>query len=282
MTETQLCYFIAYLGDQGLMSSSIKGYLSAIRQLQIRAGLPDPDCGRMPQLQQMLRGVKTTRGREGRPTQRKRPITAQIMRQLRGIMGEENMMLWAACTVAFFGFLRTGEFTVPSQREYDPKVHLNVGDVSANHPCNPDVVHIKVKKSKTDPCYLVVLGKSGDDLCPMKALVGYLRKRGLNPGPLFIQKNSHPLTKPAFVSFVKERMERLGYDPGGYSGHSFRAGAATTAAKAGVEESVIKALGRWESSTYLIYVRLSPSDLRGMARRMVEAPDESERREGER
>ena len=53
-----------------------------------------------------------------------------------------------------------------------------------------------------------------------------------------------------------ERMERLDYDPGGYSGHSFRAGAATTAAKAGVEDSVIKALGRWESSAYLIYMRL--------------------------
>ena len=89
----------------------------------------------------------------------------------------------------------------------------------------------------------MVLGKSGDDLCPVKALVGCLRKRGLNPGPLFIQKSGHPLTKPAFVSFVKERMERMGYDPGGYSGYSFRAGAATTAAKVGVEDSVIEALG---------------------------------------
>ena len=258
MTETQLCYFIVYLGDQGLMSSSIKGYLSAIRQLQIRVGLPDPDSERMPWLQRMLRGVKTTRGKEGRPTQRKRPITAQIMRHLRGIMGEENTMLWAGCSVAFFGFLRTGEFTVLSQGEYDPEVHLNVGDVLANHPCNPDVIHIKLKKSETDPCYqgwVVVLGRSGNDLCPVKAPVGYLRKRGLNPGPLFIQKNGHPLTKPAFVSFVKERMERLGYDPGGYSGHSFRAGVATTAAKVGVEDLVIKALGRWESSAYLICVK---------------------------
>ena len=58
------------------------------------------------------------------------------------------MMLWAGCSMAFFGFLRTGEFTVLSQGEYDPEVHLNVGDVSANHPCNPDVIHIKLKKSK--------------------------------------------------------------------------------------------------------------------------------------
>ena len=63
-------------------------------------------------------------------------------------MEEENMMLWAGCSMAFFGFLRTGEFTVLSQGEYDPEVHLNVGDVSANHPCNPDVIHIKLKKSK--------------------------------------------------------------------------------------------------------------------------------------
>ena len=121
------------------------------KELQIRAGLPDPDCGRMPWLQQMLRGVKTTRGMEGRPIQRKQPIMAQIMRHLRGIMGEENTM-WAAFSVAIFGFLQTGEFTVPSQKEYDPEVHLNVGDVSTN-PCNPNVIHIKLKKSKTDPCY---------------------------------------------------------------------------------------------------------------------------------
>ena len=177
-------------------------------------------------------------------------------------MGEENTMLWAGCSVAFFGFLWTGEFTVPSQGEYDPEVHLNVGDVSANHPCNPDVIHIKLKKSKTDPCYqgwVVVLGKSGDDLCPVKALVGYLRKR-VEPRPLVYSEERPSLDE---ARLVKERMERLGYDPGGYSGHSFRAGVATTAAKVGVD-SVIKALGRWESSANLIYVRLSPSDLRGM------------------
>ena len=39
---------------------------------------------------------------------------------------------------------------------------------------------------------------------------------------------------------------------------------------------------RWESSAYLIYVRPTPRDLRGMGRRMVEAPDESERRDDER
>ncbi|XP_003389721.1 PREDICTED: uncharacterized protein LOC100640846 [Amphimedon queenslandica] len=264
------------------MASSLKSYLSAVRQLQIQAGFPDPEIGRMPRLQQILKGIKTTRGQEGRATQRKRPITANIMRQLKSVMDKNDTMLWAACNVAFFGFLRTGEFTVPSVGSYDPKVHLNMGDVSANHPSNPDVIHIKLKKSKTDPCYqgrVVVLGKSGEDLCPIRALLDYLRKRGMKSGPLFIQEKGHPLTKTNFVSRVKEKLERLGYNSGDYSGHSFRAGAATTAAKAGVEDSIIKALGRWESSAYLLYVRLRPEDLRGMARRMAREHKDSKERQ---
>ena len=277
MSEAQLCYYAASLGEQGLMASSIRGYLSAVRQLQIRAGLPDPEVGKMPRLQQILKGVKTSRGREGRATQRKRPITGTVMKQLYAVVGSEDTMVWAACSVAFFGFLRTGEFTIPSQGAYDPKIHLNVGDVSADHPTNPQVIHIKLKKSKTDPCYqgrVIVLGRSGEELCPVRALMGYLRKRGMKTGALFIREGGEPLTKPQFVTWVREKLERIGYDPREYSGHSFRAGAATTAARAGVEDSIIKALGRWESSAYLIYVRLNPEDLRDIARRLVKAPQE--------
>ena len=42
LTEDQLCTFVAHLMDDGLQHSSIKGYLSAIRCLQIVIGLRDP------------------------------------------------------------------------------------------------------------------------------------------------------------------------------------------------------------------------------------------------
>ena len=43
-----------------------------------------------------------------------------------------------------------------------------------------------------------------------------------------------------------------------YAGHSFQISAATTAASAGIQDSTIQTLDRWQSSCYLLYVRLDP------------------------
>ena len=70
-----------------------------------------------------------------------------------------------------------------------------------------------------------------------------------------------PLTREVFVAKVREALSEAGFDPLKFAGHSFRIGAASTAARRGVEDSLIKTLGRWQSSAYLLYVRIPQEHL---------------------
>ena len=54
-------------------------------------------------------------------------------------------------------------------------------------------------------------------------------------------------------------MQALGLPYADFAGHSLRTGAATAAARAGVEDSLIHTLGRWNSSAFLAYIR-TPQD----------------------
>lgn len=65
-------------------------------------------------------------------------------------------------------------------------------------------------------------------------------------------------------------MEETGYPASRFAGHSFRIGAATTTGRCGVPESLIKTLGRWESSAYMCYMRKSPETLQAVSRILVE------------
>ena len=57
-SENILCYFAACLGQEGLASSTIRNYLSGVCQIQIAAGFPDPLIDHMPQLRQVLKGIR--------------------------------------------------------------------------------------------------------------------------------------------------------------------------------------------------------------------------------
>ena len=63
--------------------TSIKLYLSAICQLQIEQGLPDPFKTPMPMLEQVVKGIKVRQGKDGRIPRRKLSITPDILRRIR-------------------------------------------------------------------------------------------------------------------------------------------------------------------------------------------------------
>ena len=105
------------------------------------------------------------------------------------------------------------------------------------------------------------VGRTGTDICPVVAILNYLVIKGRAIGLLFISTDGAFLTQQVFVTAVRKVLESAGVDQSKYCGHSFCIGAATTAAAQGVEDSVIKTLGRWESTAYLQYVHIKESSL---------------------
>ena len=63
------------------------------------------------------------------------------------------------------------------------------------------------------------------------------------------------------VEQIRSILSRIGVPQHHYAGHSFRIGAATTAALAGVEDSTIQALRRWHSTAFLQYIRIPKEHL---------------------
>ena len=184
VTEPGLINFVAFAVNQGLKYQTIKSYLSAIRHLQTSVGGGDPRVGSMPQLELALRG--TRKEQAGQPTRTRLPITPSILWKLRQLWDQQasnwdNVMLWAACCLVFFGFLRSGELSAPEEGEFDPGQHLSFSDVALDDPANPKVVSVRIKQSKTDPFRLgftIFLGRTGTHLCPVAALLSYMALRG--------------------------------------------------------------------------------------------------------
>ena len=217
---------------------------------------------------------------ESRSTSRSRtrlPITISIMRQLKTVWmtanpAADHIMLWAAACTGFFGFLRAGEFTVPSPSEYDSDVHLNLSDMAIDDHRLPSMIRLCIKQSKTDPFRQgihVFLGKTEAAVCPVQAIIRYIGVRRSDPGPLFIRSSGVPLTRTFLVSELKVALRSLKVDESLYNGHSFRIGAATTAAQQGLQDSLIQTLGRWRSEAYKIYIKLPREQLAAVSRTLA-------------
>ena len=229
-TEQTLVLFVAYMA-QSCCHATIRVYLSAIRHFHITQGLGDPLTGKL-QLQLVLRGVRRKKPSLG---DARLPITPLILQAILSVVQAApheytNIMMWAACCLGFFAFLRCGEFM--TNAEFDTQQHLSDRDIAVDNYDNPSLLSIHLKQSKTD-----------QDRVGITLYVG------------------RTLSRQALISWLRSTLSTAGIDSTHFSGHSFRIGAASTAAARGVAESTIQTLGRWKSESFRRYIRIPREEL---------------------
>ena len=177
-------------------------------------------------------------------------------------------MYWAVATLCFFGFFRLGELLLSDAS----LPHLSWGDMTYDHASEPSMMKVHLRSSKCDQYGKgadVFVGKTGNTLCPVAACLAYLTVRGkTEPGAFLLKSDRQPLLKPVFVSELRKALGALGLHQAAYAGHSFRICAATAAAAAGVEDSTIQLMGRWNSAAFLGYIKLPALSLRRLPREL--------------
>ena len=272
--------FIAHMGAQGLAASTIEVYLAGLRLFCL---LADPTCTapsfHTPYVNLLIRGIRRVNtGKE--PATNRLPITTAMMNHIRAGLASDphsfqNRVLWAACCVGVFGFLRCSEFVAPDSGPFNPQVHLCMADLVYVNDETHNHIEVQIKATKTDQYQQgarVALGATVTSICPVSVLLDYLTIRGNRPGVLFVNENGSPMRRGQFVLKVQRALQQMGVIGHHFNGHSFRIGAATSSSQAGVPETMIKILGRWSSMAYQQYIRPSTTDLAAVSRYIAGSP----------
>lgn len=122
---------------------------------------------------------------------------------------------------------------------------LNMEDLTFSR----DGLTVLLRRSKTDQegegRKIGIPYGSNPDTCPVRAIQDWQDGSGIKEGMLFQSINKggrvigNPLNDKEIARIVKRCTELVGLNPDDYADHSLRAGLATSAAMAGVEERII-------------------------------------------
>ena len=119
-------------------------------------------------------------------------ITFQIMERIHSLLSNHadnyyNLMIWAACSTAYFGLLRVSKSTTSSPKHSTSFTNLFLSDITIDSHVAPQVANQNhFETSKTDQYRQgthIYFDRTDHQVCPVKALIRYLDRRGSRPGP---------------------------------------------------------------------------------------------------
>jgi integrase len=222
-----ICAHLVERAEQGTSASVIDTACSAISYVHRSHGLDDPIL--TEGVRQVRRGLRRTLGTA--PQRLARPLDTAEIRQIVTPIDRSTAKGARDAAIILLGFasaLRRSELT-----------GLTLADVETK----PAGLLLHVRRSKTDPegrGQLVGVAHGQHALTdPVAALATWTGFRGDTPGPLFTSLRNkvltdEPISGEAVARMLRARARAAGMSPERITGHSLRAGHATTAAAAGV------------------------------------------------
>ena len=189
--------------------------------------------------------------------------------------GYDYMLYRAMLSLGYFGALRGSEYAAVGDLNGTLRA-LTMAQVQFInlHTSYGLVLTLTKTKASSSPVTKYI-GCSGQDVCAVCNLIAYLQLKqqlsGLHPQAyLFTDPGGRPITKDRLNIVIKSAMCKLGLPAAGFSTHSLRAGAATTASSAGFQDNEIKMLGHWASSAYTRYIHKSIQEQFNFASRLAQ------------
>ncbi|MCK5641862.1 MAG: tyrosine-type recombinase/integrase [Gammaproteobacteria bacterium] len=226
--------YLAHLQKMRRKPSTIGRAMTSLKKYHQLQGAPNPVDER---IRELLGGVRRM---EGIYPSKKKPITLKILCRCLEMCSSDFMGIRnkALMLVGWTGAFRRSELAA-----------MKVEDLEDDE----RGIIVTIRKSKTDQ---VGRGRTvglpfvdfREELCAPRALRRWLGLSQIESGPIWrgighISKGMlHAPTYDAAIRgkqvslIVKDMIQKAGFEPAGYSGHSLRAGLATSLAVAGIEE----------------------------------------------
>ena len=209
------------------------------------------------------------------------PLMLDLLQQLVGLalrLGPEGTVLAALMAFLFASMARLSSLVAGTAADYDRSRLPTLADVQLTD----GVLSLRLKWAKAhqaaDDGYWVPLGpRPGSVACPVERWQDLRRLSAAVPNtdPLFWcpglkgigGRTRQHLTMPVAREWLARLLRRLGRAGEGYTFHSFRRGACTSAFLQGAAEEDIRALGGWNSDAVRSY--LPVDELRRRAARAL-------------
>lgn len=249
-----LAAFLTEKAESGLTFGTLDGYCSGIAHRHHREGFADPTASVV--VRRVRRGLRRIMGVA--PRRQAHPLTVTELSQIVSSIDADTAIGVRDRAIILVGYasaMRPGEVSA-----------VNIEDIVRK----PTGILINIRRSKTDrdACGQLVGVARGDNRLtdPIRALDDWLKIRPSEPGPLFtrVYWRNHPrperLGPRAISRTVQERAIAAGFDGIPVSGHSLRAGHATTAAVNGAAIDRIAAQTRHRDLGTLINHYIRPAE----------------------